>query len=82
MDSIYDQAVAIFSDRQYTWNINGERRVPSKEDIKAAVLEMQRRLEECEDGSTFTMGHLLVQKTEGHYDVYLRLGDLDEVVLI
>lgn len=80
MDDIYEEIASTFSVKNISWNIDGQSRVPSREDIQAAAQKMRARLADEPDGSTITMGHLLVQKLNGKYDLYLYLGLVQDVL--
>lgn len=63
---------AEFKKRGYQWNIDGQLRNPTREDIHLFLKEINNNLG---DGMQFQAGHVIAQKVNGHLDIYLHVGD-------
>lgn len=76
----YDSIALQFLLQDFTWNIDGEKKVPTAEEIKAAVERATVLLDEV-GGGTLTVGHLVITKmddSEAVYDIYVHMGTLGE----
>jgi hypothetical protein len=64
----------------YQWSIDGEKRIPTPEEIESAVEEAKGRLTEV-GGGTLMVGHLVIAKMDAdkeEYDIYVHQGTLGE----
>jgi hypothetical protein len=67
-----DQLHKEYTDRGYTWKVDGKEVTPTRQDIADFLAEAQSR---CGDGMQLQAGHIIVQNIAGHTDVYLHLGE-------
>jgi hypothetical protein len=62
------------SAHDWQWTLaDGMTIQPTAADIKIAVEQMQKRMVK-EDASTIMMGHLLLQRDSGHFELYVHAG--------
>lgn len=66
-----DQLHKQFVERGWTWKINGQDVVPTKQDLKDFFEEVNNRVP---DGSQMQAGRMIVQVIAGKTDVYLYQG--------
>ena len=66
----------IFKSRDYRWNFSDGSRVPSLEELTDAVDRLKTALLESEDKTQVASGRLIVKKDEGHYDIYVHMGEI------
>ena len=80
MNELYLDLAILFMLKNYTWNVDGEKVVPTAEDIETAVERAKVMLDEI-GGGTLMVGHLIVAKMDDDkdvYDVYVHQGTLGE----
>lgn len=75
--NIYDELAFEFSTRAYMWRFDGDDlRVPTAEEIEAAVDIAVRDLYDENEGSILEFGRLIVQKgPDKTYDIFLHIGE-------
>jgi len=62
----------------HQWSFDGEKRVPTAEELEAAVDHSKQLLTEV-GGGTLMVGHLVIAKMDNDrevYDVYVHMGTL------
>lgn len=64
--------------RDYEWVISGEKKVPTADDIEVVLDKMRDRLYDEPENTMMEVGGIVMIKRQGHHDVYVRFGDLDE----
>lgn len=69
-----DLIMRVFSATAREWRIGGELQAVTESDVRKALDEAASELYNREDGSTFTMGGLHIEKTRTGYDVYVHVG--------
>ena len=80
MNPIFDNLHLHFLVNDFRWKIDGELKIPTAEDIGAAVERAKELLDEI-GGGTLTVGHLVIAKMnadEDVYDIYVHQGTLGE----
>ena len=74
----YTDLEYLFLGHDHKWSIDGELQSPTAKDIEQTVAEAMRLLA-LEDSTNSTpqleVGHLIVQLNQGHYDVYMHVGE-------
>lgn len=69
-----DQLHEEFVKRGYTWKIDGEDVVPTRQDLQDYLDAASKRLE---DGMQMQSGYLIIQTVAGKTDVYLYQGEYE-----
>ncbi len=66
----------LFKKFDYQWKFTDGPRVPTKNDIAKTLDKLKTDLYDEPDEAQWELGHLIVKKRAGHYDVFLRMGEL------
>ena len=68
----------LFSEYNYQWNISGELKVPTQDDIKLTLDRTVERLYTEPTGTQLEVGRLIVRKMDEGHEVYLHMGDYND----
>ena len=71
-----EQILSVFEKNGYTWKFSDGVRAPNEEDLTKTLETMKDALAEAEENTQVELGRLIVKKSEGHYDVYVYVGEL------
>lgn len=78
MTNNVDLILDAMSEQQRTWKINGEYSEPKREHVVIMLERGKAALEKEEPNSSFESGGIIMTKdANGHYDVYVHVGELD-----
>lgn len=71
----YAHLADLFKTLDYRWNIGGELRHPTAEDLELAIDKLAKDLY-AEDSDMIEMGRLMVLRDGDRFDVYLHFGEM------
>lgn len=74
-DNLVEEIQALFLEYGYMWNIGGKLLVPTTDDIKKVLDTAAGRLYGSSVGSNIVVGHLVIEKVEHGFDVYVHIGE-------
>jgi len=66
----------IFKELDHKWLFKDGRRLPTEDEFKTTLDTTRAALVESEDQTQISVGRLIVKKDQGHYDVYVHVGEL------
>jgi hypothetical protein len=79
MRNIAKQLALLFAARGYTWKFDEAHKVPTEEDMDQMLAHIKDTLDKNPgDGVQLEIGRLIVRRDEGHLDVYVYFGELNE----
>lgn len=66
-----------FQKNDYKWAFSTGLKIPTAEDIDKTLDVMREHLLESEEDTQIELGRLIMRKREGHYDVFMYMGETD-----
>lgn len=79
--SLAQKIADVFSENGWVWKYKDGDKVPPVEDVKMVLDRLRDDLVDYEgegEQPQIEMGRLIMKKREGHYDVFVWLGEHDE----
>lgn len=78
MMKVEEELESLFLVKGYHWNIGGNLIIPNAEDIRVTIDRAKEELYDEPDGTQLQVGRLIIKKQDGHYDVYVMIGEASE----
>lgn len=60
------------------WKIDGKLQTPSSSDVEKVLDTLYQAVYDGEEGMDAQMGGIRVSRSDGHYDVYVYLGEIND----
>jgi hypothetical protein len=78
MMKVEEELESLFLVKGYHWNIGGNLIIPNADDIRMLIDKAKAELSDEPDNTQLQVGRLIIKKQNGHYDVYVMIGEASE----
>jgi hypothetical protein len=73
--AIESEIESLFIAKGYQWMIGGKRVFPTTEDIRSTIDRAVDELYDEPDGTQIEVGRLIIKKRDGHFDLFVMIGE-------
>jgi len=78
MANVAKRASELLAEVNHTWKLSDGDALPTESDVQTILDKAKGDLYDKGDWSTLAVGGLMVVRVGNHYDVYVRIGELDD----